>query len=50
MKAAIYRLYQLKNVLLKKSIVQLVVRAVKQLGQDNASDMAGSIAYYGDSF
>ncbi len=47
MKASIYRLYQLKNVLLKKSIVQLMVRTVKQLGQDNASDMAGSIAYYG---
>ena len=47
MKVSIYRLNQLKNALLQKSIIQLMVRTVKQLGQDNASDMAGSIAYYG---
>jgi len=47
MKASFYRLYRLKNALLKKSVVQLMVRTAKQLGQDNAADMAGSIAYYG---
>ena len=47
MKASIYRLYQLKNGLLKKPAVQLVVRTARQLGQDNATDMAGSIAYFG---
>jgi membrane protein len=41
------RLRQLKSSLLKKTAVQLMLGTAKRLGYDNATDMAGSIAYYG---